>query len=512
MTRNINTLLWLLLAVLAMRLGLTAILPLADTTESRYAEIARIMAETGDWVTPWFDYGVPFWGKPPLSFWAQALSFKLLGVSEFSGRLPSWMANSVIVYLVYTLRRYLHPDRYSDAARVSGLWAALIYSTTALGFVTAGTVMTDSFLALGSTLVLTSLVVRLQGGPMLWGWLFFVGLAIGLLAKGPLILVLTGLPVFLWVAATRHWRTLWQQLPWVRGSMLMLAVAVPWYVLAELKTPGFLDYFLVGEHFKRFMVSNWQGDLYGNAHEFTRGTIWLYLIAASFPWGLIAIVTFFINRWHGQPQQHWQSRETGVDGLVLASALSPAIFFTLAGNILWTYVLPGLPFLAVLASSLLPPQFGRPVKRWSLAAVLFIPSIGTVAGGWLAIHPEQLRTERELVATVNELPGIEVGSLFYLDKVPFSARFYSQGEAHAVNAALVIRQIEAGNLTEPMALAVAKGNAPMQKRLMSFTRPIKENRGYRLFLLEPSAVNTANSRHGKSKTGGIVYNATNEHR
>ncbi|HCW90690.1 MAG TPA: phospholipid carrier-dependent glycosyltransferase, partial [Marinobacter sp.] len=92
MTRTINTLFWLLVSVLLIRLGLTAILPLADTTEPRYAEIARIMAETGDWITPWFDYGVPFWGKPPLSFWTQAASFRLFGVTEFAGRLPSWLA------------------------------------------------------------------------------------------------------------------------------------------------------------------------------------------------------------------------------------------------------------------------------------------------------------------------------------------------------------------------------------------------------------------------------------
>ncbi|MBU2954991.1 ArnT family glycosyltransferase [Marinobacter sp. F3R08] len=511
MTRNINTLLWLLVTVMAVRLGLTAILPLADTTEPRYAEIARIMAETGDWITPWFDYGVPFWGKPPLSFWAQAMSFRLLGVTEFAGRLPSWLASVVTVFLVYKLRRYLHPDRGSEASRISGLWAALIYATTALGFLTAGTIMTDSFLALGCTLVLTSLIVRLQGGPELWGWLFFVGLAIGLLAKGPLALVLTGLPVSLWVVLTRRWLTLWQLLPWLRGSLLTLAIAVPWYVLAELKTPGFLDYFIVGEHIKRFLVSSWQGDLYGNAHEFTRGTIWLYLIAASFPWGLIAIAAFARNRWHKRtPQHQWQPREKGVGGLVLASALSPALFFTLSGNILWTYVLPGLPFLAVLVSSLWPDGFTRPVPASALAAVLVIPMTGTAAGGWIAIHPEQLKTERDLVARVDQLPGMTAHNLVYLDKAPYSARFYSQGEVHAIDEAVVIHRLEKGILPEPMALAVAKGNKPMLRRLEALTAPIEENRRYRLFLLKTLPESTAHTSDRKSKTGGIDYNATND--
>ncbi|SFM46198.1 ArnT family glycosyltransferase [Marinobacter pelagius] len=512
MTKHINTLLWLLVSVLAIRLGLAAILPLADTTEPRYAEIARIMTETGDWITPWFDYGVPFWGKPPLSFWTQALSFKVFGVSEFAGRLPSWLANCVIVFLIYTLRRYLHTERTSDAARASGLWAALIYATTALGFLTAGTVMTDSFLALGSTLVLTSLVIRLQGGPMIWGWMFFIGLAIGLLAKGPLILVLTGLPVFLWVVFARRWQRLWECLPWLRGSALTLAIAVPWYVLAELKTPGFFDYFIVGEHIKRFLVSSWQGDLYGNAHEFPRGTIWLHLVLASFPWGLIAIAAFAIKCWRSQEtKDQWHSGERGIGGLILASALSPAIFFTLSGNILWTYVLPGLPFLAVLAASLVPRDVGNTLRPSAVTAVLLIPFLGTLAAGWLSLNPETLKTERDLVARVNELPGMTPNDLLYLDKAPFSARFYTQGRVRAVEADTISRQLAQGTLSQPALLAVEKGNKSMLNKLQGVFDQVDQNRRYQVFLLEPSTGSPEQIESRESKKAGIEYTATEGH-
>lgn len=81
MFKRVDLLLWLLLAFLLGRLLTMAIMPLTDTSEPRYAEIARIMAETGDWVTPWFNYGVPFWGKPPLAFWLEAASFRLFGKS-----------------------------------------------------------------------------------------------------------------------------------------------------------------------------------------------------------------------------------------------------------------------------------------------------------------------------------------------------------------------------------------------------------------------------------------------
>src|SRR5690606_18239199 len=83
---------WFVLGViLALRLVSMIWLPLLDTSEPRYAEIARIMAATGDWITPWFSPGVPFWGKPPLAFWSEAVAFRALGVSEFAARLPSWL-------------------------------------------------------------------------------------------------------------------------------------------------------------------------------------------------------------------------------------------------------------------------------------------------------------------------------------------------------------------------------------------------------------------------------------
>ena len=65
---------WVLFTLLAMRLLLMWYVPLTDTTEARYAEIARKMLETGNWVTPLHDYAVPFWGKPPLFAWLSAAS------------------------------------------------------------------------------------------------------------------------------------------------------------------------------------------------------------------------------------------------------------------------------------------------------------------------------------------------------------------------------------------------------------------------------------------------------
>ncbi len=114
-------------------------------------------------------------------------------------------------------------------------------------------------------------------------YLMFLGLGLGLLAKGPLTLVLMGMPAFAWIVIHKEWNRM-MMLPWVTGIILMLGISVPWYVAAEIKTPGFMEYFFVGEHWSRYVISDWAGDLYGSAHAKPYGTIWIQLGLSLLPW------------------------------------------------------------------------------------------------------------------------------------------------------------------------------------------------------------------------------------
>lgn len=96
--------LWAILgSTLLIRLLSLGAYPLMDTTEARYGEMARLMIETQNWVTPQFDYGVPFWGKPPLFTWMSAGGIEAFGVNEFAVRLPHWLAGVVVMLLMATL-------------------------------------------------------------------------------------------------------------------------------------------------------------------------------------------------------------------------------------------------------------------------------------------------------------------------------------------------------------------------------------------------------------------------
>jgi 4-amino-4-deoxy-L-arabinose transferase-like glycosyltransferase len=102
-----------------------------------------------------------------------------------------------------------------------------------------------------------------------------------------LALVLTALAIGVWLLFSRQFVQRVTRLPWLGGFVLTVLIAGPWYWAAERKTPGFLDYFLIGEHIKRFLVPGWKGDMYGNAHIHSHGTIWLYLLYMLIPWTLL---------------------------------------------------------------------------------------------------------------------------------------------------------------------------------------------------------------------------------
>ena len=160
--------------------------------------------------------------------------------------------------------------------------AALILASGLLFLGAAGTVMTDPALLFCVTLSQAAfwhaLARDAAAGAMssspAWAWAYWPGAAGGG-AGGHAHLLL--------VLLRNQWLALWRRSPWISGTLLMFAIAAPWYALAELRTPGFLDYFIMGEHVSRFLDSGWKGDKYGFAHATPRGMIWLYALGAIFP-------------------------------------------------------------------------------------------------------------------------------------------------------------------------------------------------------------------------------------
>jgi len=298
-------------------------------------------------------------------------------------------------------------------------------------------------LVLGTTLAMTCFREAVHTGGKWSGYGIFVGLAIGLLAKGPLVFVIALPPLGAWLLLTGRLRDAWKKIPWLSGTLLMLAIALPWYIAAERKTPGFLDYFLIGEHWKRFTVRGWQGDLYGNAHPVAPGMIWTYLLLGSFPWCL-GFIRALPLRW--QELRAWAMADEGRRLYWALWAIWPVLFFTPARNIIATYPLPALPALALLLASLETDRESA-TRRFRPTHPAVVGISMALVGAALVMSlgfPERLpkQSERALVQRFRKelSPG---DGLIYYGPRKYSAEFYTEGAAlHTTSASELISRMD----------------------------------------------------------------------
>jgi 4-amino-4-deoxy-L-arabinose transferase-like glycosyltransferase len=405
---------WLVL----LRLVTAASIPLMETTEARYGEIARKMLETGNWLYLQNTYDSPFWAKPPLYAWLSAASMGILGVNELAARLPAILLGIATVYLTYlTMRRELNA---ALAVRASLVLATLV------GFLLGmGALMTDPSLVFCVTLSLCSWWNFHTSNEKKWGLLFFAGIGAGLLAKGPLALVLIGLPIFFYLLVCGGWAAAVSSLPWALGSVIAFALPAAWYLLVEFKTPGFIAYFVLGEHVYRFLKPGWAGDLYGNAHHQPYGTIWLYAAAGLLPWSLLLTGYFF------QAPRALLGKIRSRRFLVFLGlwCLTPLVFFSAAANIVWPYFLPMAPAFAMLCAVLIDVRDNT--FQWFIAASVAVISAVSVFASDLILkqNDEHTKSAKRIIARWQAQERAADERLAYYSKRRiYSAEFYTNGK------------------------------------------------------------------------------------
>jgi 4-amino-4-deoxy-L-arabinose transferase-like glycosyltransferase len=398
------------------RLLLTATIPLLDKTEARYAEIARIMQETSQWVVPQIDYGIPFWAKPPLSTWLSAASFVVFGVNEFAARFPSFFLSILLLIIA---------GKMAKKSGVSFYLPGFILLTMPEFLIHTGVVSTDTALEFCVAIMMISFWKTMKSDTKTyWSYLFFVALGLGLLAKGPLIMVLTFPPLFLWCCLDpQRFRQLFSKFSIIIGIIITAIIGIPWYYFAELQSPGFLDYFIVGEHYKRFVEPGWKGDLYGSGHSQPKGMIWIFLFVFGLPW--VQVVFYKL----------WKTRKTilkndWVSFLVLWLFWTP-LFFTLSKNILHTYTLPiTMPIMFLMVYWW--EDFTR--KKVLIRIALIFPVIAFIGYTVLAtgVFDKKMNTDKYILEQILEKPENKDIPLYYWKEKNYSGQFYSNGKAQLI--------------------------------------------------------------------------------
>lgn len=266
--------------------------PLFDLDEGAFSEATREMFLRGDFISPYLN-GVPRFDKPALIHWLQAASVSALGWSEFALRLPSALAATVWVLVIYIFARALGEER-------SGLVAAIAMATSLEIPIIAKAATADAVLNLFITGAMLAAFLHYRRAQRRYLYLFFLLMALGFLTKGPVAVAIPGAVTFLFYLGKGEWRA------WLRavfnpvGIAVFVAVALPWYVL-QYRAQG--DAFIAGFFFKH-NVGRFQEAMEGHS-----GSVFYYVPVILFgvlPYTAVLIKTLAQGRalWRDELQRY----------------------------------------------------------------------------------------------------------------------------------------------------------------------------------------------------------------
>jgi len=354
-----------LLALLAALFLLAWLCPSATRTlvrpdEGRYAEIAREMALSSDFVTPRLN-GLKYFEKPPLQYWATALAFKAFGQHEFTARLWSAATGLLGMLLVWLAVR-------ATAGRELAWVATATLGAMCYYFLIAHINTTDMGLTAFMTLTLVGLMrgfgVAGQSRTATRAWMIaaWVGAALGFLSKGLIAIVLPGAIFVIYLLITRQWRLL-TKLEWLWGPVAFLAIALPWPLLVQSRNPEWAHFFFIYEHFSRF--SNSEHNRLGSILYFVP-----VLLVGLAPW--TPMLLGLLKRDGRQAvRDAYASTTINVPLLLSTWCVFQFVFFSVSQSKLPSYLLPITPAVAMLLAPLLLAASSRAFKL----LLLFIAGI-----------------------------------------------------------------------------------------------------------------------------------------
>ena len=363
--------------------------------EGRYAEIAREMTVTGNWITPRLD-GIKYFEKPPLQYWATAATFEALGLGEASARLSTAAAGFLTVLAIGATAAAI-------ATPSAGLLAGAVLAGTVWHFGIAHILTLDAMLSWWLAIALCAFLLaqrdalsrRARMGWMLVAW---AATALGVLTKGVVAIAIPACTLVVYSLATRDAGP-WKRLHLGKGLVLMLAITAPWFVLVSLRNPEFPRFFFIHEHVERFLTT-----------EHHRAGPWWYFLPMVVV-GLLPWTGVFVARLGAA----WRDGAAGPGAFswprfCLAWAAFILVFFSLSGSKLPSYILPMFPALALVMGWQLAVMPGRTLARLAalLASSTLVLWVAALAGyPYLAARLADARTPHALYVALG--PWVELG-------------------------------------------------------------------------------------------------------
>jgi dolichol-phosphate mannosyltransferase len=371
--------------------------PLLEPDEGRYAEVAREMVRSGDWVVPTLNHQA-YLDKPPLLYWLVAACLRVFGTHAWAARLVPSLAAFAVVLATYLMGRRI-------VGAQAAFLGALLLSLTA-GLVHCGRfLILDSLLTLLVSVSLFAAYRAVRGSRLRWRWWLTAGVCCGLgvLTKGPVALVLLVPPVVAhtWLNPKKARPSLRQ---WIVLGGLAVGMTLPWYIAVAIRDPGFARHFFIEHHLRRFF-----------SEDYHAGPAWFYVpvvVVGCLPWAglLIPAGAFLLSR-----SREVRALRSPALGYFLLWAGWCLLFFSLSRGKLPPYVLPALPALAVLVGCYLERLLFQPAaglfaqsrRQLPWVSVVCLAAIWLGVDGWVWRHGLVDRTVNRLLLGA----GVCVGCL-----------------------------------------------------------------------------------------------------
>ncbi|QZZ22793.1 glycosyltransferase family 39 protein [Leptothermofonsia sichuanensis E412] len=326
---------------------------LVDETEPLFAEAARQMTETGDWVTPYFNQETRF-DKPPLIYWLMAIAYQTIGVHEWAVRLPSAISAIALMGMVfYTLRQFGAFTETQTVSRPHELTALIGSSLVALHPLTiawARTGVSDMLLTgcIGIALMAFfcgyAAIEKSEGNAFRWYVVCYLFIALAILTKGPVGIVLPGLVIAAFLCYVGNFKSVLREMRPFWGLLIILAIALPWYALVTLANgEAFIHSFFGYHNIERFTEVV-------NRHRAPWYFYFVVVFLGFAPWSLyLPVAIARLQPWKRSIWKH-QPRSAHLGLFAFFWFITIFLFFTIAVTKLPSYVLPLMPASAILVA------------------------------------------------------------------------------------------------------------------------------------------------------------------
>ncbi len=297
--------------------------------EAKNTECAREMFEKGDWIVPTFNYNLRT-DKPPLHYFFMMGSFKLFGVNEWAARFFSGVFGALTILITF-----LYTRRFAN--RKTALWTVFALLASVHLCIQFHLAVPDPYLIFFFTWSLFLFYAAVSERRWYEIVLLYVAIGLGTLAKGPVAIALPGLIFLLFLLFSKQlkWPVIRSLKPFM-GVIIVLAIALPWYILVGMET----NWEWTRGFFLKHNLGRFSGEMEGHGGIFL--VTFAYILVGMFPFSAFLV------------QAYRNAIKDRRDHFVLFSLIAASViilFFSFSRTKLPNYTVPCYPFLAILLGS-----------------------------------------------------------------------------------------------------------------------------------------------------------------